>query len=195
MITIVESGGANIASILFALNRLGVNAQLSHDAKQIQKSSHVILPGVGSAGTAMAKLQQYNLLPTLRALTQPVLGICLGMQLLFDYSTEGEVSCLQIIPGKVKKISATAGLSVPHMGWNTFTLCQPQSLLNNIPQTAYVYFVHSYAAPVNEYTAATACHGESFAAVVQNKNFYGVQFHPERSGKWGTKILKNFLEL
>lgn len=195
MITIVDSGGANIASIIFALKRLGVTAQLSCDAEVIRASSHVILPGVGSAETAMRRLQQCNLVGVLQSLTQPVLGICLGMQLLFDFSEEGSASCLGIIPGKIKKIADQPDLSVPHMGWNRLTITQSHLLTKGVDNHAYMYFAHSYVAPITEYTCSVACYGENFSAVVAKNNFFGTQFHPERSSEMGAKILRNFLEL
>lgn len=195
MITIVNSGGANIASIQFCLERLGIRAELSHDVEIIKNSSHIILPGVGAAVTTMKRLQLYSLVDALRSLTQPVLGICLGMQILFDYSEEGSIECLGLIPGKVMKFKENTGLTVPHMGWNTFEKIKDCKLLNNVPDNAYSYFVHSYFAPVTEYTSAMTTYGGSFASVVQYKNYFGTQFHPERSSDIGKIILKNFLEL
>jgi glutamine amidotransferase len=195
MITIVDSGGANISSIKFSLERLGVTAQLSHDAHIIKQSSHIILPGVGSASSAMKRLNDYALTTVLCSLSQPVLGICLGMQILFDFSEEGNVDCLGLIPGKIKKISTEKSLIVPHIGWNTLKIIKNNAILKNVPDFSYTYFVHSYVAPLGEYTSAMTCYGENFTSVVQYKNFYGTQFHPERSSKMGAIILKNFLEL
>jgi len=196
MITIVESGGANIASIQCALARLGVNAELSRDPNTIRQSSHVILPGVGSAGNAMQQLQKNSLVDVIPALTQPVLGICLGMQLLFDFSAENDSECLGIIPGKINKLTSKhEKLIVPHMGWNTLTILERNRLLKNIPIHSYSYFVHSYAASIGKFTCASTFYGENFSAVVQKNNFYGTQFHPEKSSVVGSIILKNFLEL
>lgn len=195
MLTIVDYGGANIASIQFAFERLGVIAQLSRDAEIIKSSSHVILPGVGTASVAMNHLKKYDLIEVVRSLTQPVLGICLGMQLLFNRSAEGEVDCLQLIPGNIKEFTASDEVRVPHMGWNTIESITASVLMHAIPNNSYVYFVHSYTAPVTKYTTATSSHGELFSAAVQYKNFFGTQFHPERSGEIGAKILKNFLEV
>lgn len=195
MITIVDSGGANISSILFAFERFGVKAKLSRDAEMIKKSSHIILPGVGAAATTMNCLKQYALFDVLRSLTQPVLGICLGMQILFDFSAEENVECLNVIPGKITKLAGKKSLSVPHMGWNTLTIIKDNVLLKNISDQAYTYFAHSYFAPVSEYTTAITNYGETFTAAVQYKNFYGTQFHPERSSDVGMKIFQNFLEL
>ncbi len=198
MITIIDSGGANIASIQFSLQRFGVDAQLSRDVEIIKKSTHLILPGVGSASYAMQYLQQYNLIETILSLTQPVLGICLGMQLLFDFSEEGQTPCLGLIPGNIKKISPlnqTEKLIVPHMGWNKINIIKQNSILKNIKANDYAYFVHNYIAPVNEYTLAQTIHGINFSAIVNLNNFYGVQFHPERSSDMGNQLLQNFLEL
>ena len=193
MITIVDSGGANIASVLFALERLGVSASVSVDADEIRQASHVILPGVGSAYRIMQRLKSLQLNDVLRNLTQPLLGICVGMQVLFEYSEEGEVACLGVMPGIIKKL--TGAPILPHMGWNTLDIIQDNALLKHIPEKTYVYFVHSFAAPVVKDTCAMTHYGESFSAVVAYKNFFGTQFHPERSGAMGQKLLKNFLEI
>lgn len=195
MITLVDSGGSNIASIKFMLERLGLTAQFSHDAEVIKKSSHIILPGVGSAAGAVACLKKYRLFDVLRSLTQPVLGICLGMQLFFEFSAEGEATCLGLIPGRIKKISKKEGLSIPHMGWNTVKIIKENPIMNNIADNSYFYFAHSYVAPITEHTSALTCYTEEFPAVIQYKNFFGTQFHPERSGEVGMTVLKNFLRL
>jgi glutamine amidotransferase len=196
MITIIDSGGANIASIQDAFERLGVTAKLSGDAEVIKKSTHVILPGVGSAGSAMQQLRQHSLVEVIRSLTQPVLGICLGMQLLFDFSDEGNVECLKLIPERIVKISSEEkNLIVPHMGWNTLEILDDDVILKDIPNHSCAYFIHSYMAPVGNYTSAITSYGEKFSAAIQQGNFYGTQFHPERSSMIGSKILKNFLEL
>jgi glutamine amidotransferase len=196
MITIIDSGGANISSIQFSLERLGVTAKLSNDIGVIKKSSHIILPGVGSASSAMKRLTELSLIEVIRSLTQPVLGICLGMQILFDFSEEGNIECLRLIPGKVLKISANdKKLIVPHMGWNTLDLIKSDLIMKDVPNHSYAYFIHSYAAPVGKYTSAMTCYGGNFSAAVQHNNFYGTQFHPERSSVTGSIILKNFLEL
>lgn len=195
MIAIIDSGGANISSILFALQRLGKQAQLTKQAKIIQQSSHVILPGVGAAAAAMKRIRELNLQDVIPKLTQPVLGFCLGMQLLYEYSTENvTTSCLGIIPGTVKKIAAE-NLPIPHMGWNQIKISNRQTILKDIADQQYFYFIHSFCAPINKATIATACYGEEFSAACQWNNFYATQFHPERSGQVGAQILKNFLEL
>jgi glutamine amidotransferase len=196
MITIVDSGGANISSIQFCLERLGVTARLSNHADVIKKSSHIILPGVGSAASAMKCLNENSLTQVIRSLTQPVLGICLGMQILFDFSEEGNTDCLGLIPGKIRRMSANdMKLIVPHMGWNTINVIENDLIMKNVINHSYAYFIHSYAAPVGKYTSAITCYGGGFSAAVQRNNFFGTQFHPERSSFTGSIILKNFLEL
>lgn len=194
MIVVVDSGGANFFSIISSIRQLGFDATLTHDAATIKNASHVILPGVGSATTGMQRLNKYHLIDVIRELQQPVLGICLGMQLLFDYSEEGNVECLKLIPGRITKLKAQESVVVPHMGWNQLMIHDSTSLLKGIDQAAYCYFTHSYIAPVNEFTIASAKYGKTFAAAVQHRNFFGTQFHPERSSWIGKTILKNFLE-
>lgn len=195
MITVIDYGGSNLSSIIYSLNRLGFSAKISQDAKTIINSSHVILPGVTSAETAMKNLLDLSLIDVIRTLTQPVLGICLGMQILFDHSEEGNVPCLQIIPGNVKGLCPHENVTVPHMGWNAVKKLNNEFIMKNIPDLSYVYYVHSYAAPVGLFTSALTNHGNMFSASVQYRNFFGTQFHPERSGIIGDRILKNFLEL
>ncbi|CAN5257861.1 imidazole glycerol phosphate synthase subunit HisH [soil metagenome] len=196
MIVIVNSGGANIASIVFALERMNVKAELSHNTEIIRQASHVILPGVGAAAAAMQRLKQHDLIATLQSLTQPVLGICLGMQLLFSHSNEGDVACLDIIPGTIELFNAKVDLTIPHMGWNTLQIDNKASpLVKNIEDNSYVYFVHSYIAPLSSATVASTDYGQKFSAIVEKDNFFGTQFHPERSGVVGAKILENFLKL
>ncbi len=194
-VVIIAGGGANIASLQFALERLGANSQVSADPERIRNASHVILPGVGAAADAMSRLCQRNLDTLLPALKQPVLGICLGMQLLFEASEEGPANCLGIIPGLATRFAAAAGLPVPHMGWNTLSIDRPSALLEDISPGDYAYFVHSYALSTGAATIASSRYGEPFSACVQQGNFYGVQFHPERSAKVGARLLRNFLQL
>lgn len=195
MLAIVDSGGANIASVRFALERLGIASELTADPAAIRSADRVILPGVGSAQEGMRKLREKNLVEVIRGLTQPVIGFCLGEQLLFESSAEGDTVSLGLIPGRVARLPEAPGLTVPHMGWNTLEVLRDTPLLAGIPRDARFYFVHSFAGPVNDFTLATATHGAPFAAVVQRGNFYGVQFHPERSGPAGAQLLKNFLTL
>jgi glutamine amidotransferase len=195
MITIVDYGGSNLASIMYSLNRLGVSAKISRDKKTIKKSRHVILPGVTSAHTAMNNLIKYSLIDEIRSLTQPVLGICLGMQILFEYSEEWNIPCLLIIPGRVKALIPDKDLSVPHIGWNAIHKINDNLIIRDIPDLSYVYYVHRYVAPIGLFTSAVTSHTCSFSASIQHRNFFGTQFHPERSGPIGARILKNFLEL
>lgn len=195
MLAIVDSGGANIASVRFALERLGVQSELTSDPAVIRSAERVILPGVGSAAEGMKRLQAKGLVECVRGLTQPVLGVCLGMQLLFEESEEdGGVETLGVIPGKVALLPSSPGITVPHMGWNTLTTGREPKLLDGIEPDARFYFVHSYAAPVNAFTIASATHGTPFSAMVQRGNFSGAQFHPERSGPAGARLLQNFVE-
>jgi len=194
-IVIVESGGANIASLQFALQRLGAPCEVSANAQRIAAASHVILPGVGAAADAMARLRRsalHEVIPTLR---QPVLGICLGMQLLFEASEEGRAHCLGVIPGLAARFIDAPSRPVPHMGWNTLEIQRECALLGGLGDGDYAYFVHSYALPVSEATVATSRYGVPFSACVQWRNFYGVQFHPERSAAVGARLLHNFLEI
>jgi imidazole glycerol-phosphate synthase subunit HisH len=195
MLAIVDSGGANISSVRFALERLGVSGELTADPAVIRAAKRVILPGVGSAQEGMKRLQAKGLVEVVRGLQQPVLGICLGMQLLFDASEEGNTPSLGIIPGRVALLPESPGITVPHMGWNTLTMRPDTPLLKGFNAATRFYFVHSFAGPVNAFTVASCDHGTPFAAVVQRGNFSGVQFHPERSGAAGAQLLKNFLEM
>ena len=198
MIAIIDSGGANIASVTFALERCGATATLTTDAEMIASADKVILPGVGAAPVAMAQLQKAGLVDCIRGLTQPVLGICLGMQLLFERSEEGDTALLGLIPGTVGAFHPAPGLSIPHMGWNRLLPtagAAANPLLEGIDDGAHVYFVHSYFAPVSGDTVAACRYGADFTALVAHGNFMGAQFHPERSGPIGARILQNFLEL
>ena len=192
-VVLVDSGGANIGSVRYALGRLGVQAAMSGEADVIRAADRVILPGVGAAGPAMARLNELGLVDVLRSLAQPLLGICLGMQLLFDDSEEGGVACLGLVPGRVRRMPESPGVRVPHMGWNRLQPTRPSLLLDGIPDGAQAYFVHSYAAPVTDDCLARCGHGADFAAVVQRGNVGGAQFHPERSAATGARLLENFL--
>lgn len=193
-VVLVDSGGSNIGSLRFALQRLGVDAGLTDDADAIRNADHVILPGVGAADRGMARLRERGLVDTVRGLTQPVLGVCLGMQLLFEHSEEGDTPCLGILPGRLRRFDSAA-LRVPHMGWNALRVERAAPLVGGIDSGAFVYFVHSYAAPVGVATLASCDYGSAFSAVVRSGNFFGMQFHPERSGEVGARLLQNFLEL
>ncbi|MGI5308879.1 imidazole glycerol phosphate synthase subunit HisH [Rheinheimera sp. WS51] len=192
-LVIVDTGCANISSVYFACQRLGAKVRVSRDLKLIKQAKRIILPGVGTANNAMAKLQQADLITCLQQLQQPVLGICLGMQLLTQYSDEGNVDCLKLIPGKVAAMPSQM-VRLPHMGWNTLSHIAPHPLLNGITKQDYFYFVHSFAVAPSEHTIARCHYGEDFSALIAKDNITGAQFHPERSGKAGAKLLDNFLK-
>ena len=194
-VLIIDSGGANLASLQFALERLGARAAVSSDAREIAAAARVILPGVGSAADAMRRLLQAQLAELLPTLRQPVLGICLGMQLLFERSAEGMTKCLGVLPGTVRRLQAAPERPVPHMGWNQLTGLREDPLLGGIEPGEYFYFVHSYAVPASEVTLAQVHYGEAISAVVRRGNFWGTQFHPERSASAGARLLGNFLAL
>lgn len=194
-LAIIDSGGANIGSVIHALKRLGAEPVFTADAATIRAADRVLLPGVGAAGAAMSRLLDAGLTQCIRELRQPVLGICLGMQLLFEKSEEDDTECLGVIPGTLKKMKSSQGIRVPHMGWNTTTVVRDDPLLAGLPEKPWFYFVHSYCAPLGDATLASCLHGEPFAAIVRQGNFCGAQFHPERSAASGARLLANFLEL
>ena len=189
---LIDYGAGNVQSVKYALNRLGIEPILTKDHDIIRSADKVIFPGVGAADSAMKQLKASGLDKLIPTLTQPVLGICVGMQLMCKSSTEGNVDCLGIIDVEVKKFDK--GLKIPHMGWNNIQDIK-SSLFNGNHNAEQMYFVHSYYVPVNEYTIATTDYGVPFSAAIQKDNFYAVQFHTEKSGDIGEKILKNFLEL
>ena len=192
-VAVVNSGGANIASVLHALRRLGVEPIFTADPAIIRQAEQVILPGVGAAGHAMETLREHGLTDVLCTLKQPVLGICLGMQLLFESSEEDDAKLLGIIPARINKLKHSTDIRVPHMGWNSIN-CIKVDPISEPLSGQWFYFVHSYAAPVGEWTLAETVHGQSFSALVKQNNFYGAQFHPERSATAGAALLKNFME-
>lgn len=194
-VVLIDAGGANIGSVRYALERLGASARLSADPGEIAAADRVILPGVGAAATGMARLHALGLVELVRSLQQPLLGVCLGMQLLFESSDEGDVQCLGLLPGRVRRLEGGPGLRVPHMGWNTLEKGPADPLLAGIGSDAQAYFVHTYAAPPGAFTLATTTHGKPFSAVVRRGNRMGAQFHPERSSATGARLLANFLEL
>ena len=192
MIAIVNTGGANLASIQNALTRLGRESIVSLDRTELDKASHLILPGVGHAGFAMERLKSSALVSYLREQEKPVLGICLGMQILFSSSEEGDTDCLDLVGGRVTKLAATPEVRVPHMGWSRIERTEKDSvLLEGVAPEAYFYFVHSYQAPRSDWTVAQTSAG--IPAVIEHRNFFATQFHPERSGDAGAGLLKNFL--
>lgn len=194
-VAIIDSGGANIASLLYGFQRLGTHARLTSDANEIRTADRVVLPGVGAARDAMDRLRKNGLIDVIRGLTQPVLGICLGMQLLADGSEEDDVDCLGILPGVATRLPAGADCPVPNMGWCQLELRDGHDILRGIASGYYFYFLHSFALPVSGLTLATARHAAPFSAVVAKDNFVAVQFHPERSSSAGAKLLQNFLGL
>ena len=194
-VVLVDAGGTNIGSVFYALERLGIEAEMSNDADRIRVASHVILPGVGAAGEGMRRLRSSGLDRLIPSLTQPVLGICLGMQLLYEHSEEDDIECLGVIPGQIRRLRYQPGLRVPHMGWNVLQVERQDPLLAGVSDGAFAYFVHSYAAPVGPCTLVRSEHGQPFSAVVRSGNFCGIQFHPERSATVGARLLRNFLEL
>jgi glutamine amidotransferase len=194
-VAIIDGTGSNIASLRFALERLGSESVLTTDADVIRRATHVILPGVGAASKAMESLRGGGLDRLIPGLSQPVLGICLGMQLLFDASEEDDARCLGIIAGTARRFDSAPGRPVPHTGWNQIRKIADLPLLDGVQDGASCYFIHSYALPVGASTAAVANYGVDFAAMARERNFLATQFHPERSGEVGARILRNFLTL
>ena len=192
-VAIVDTGGANIASVQNALQRLGRSGTLVRDRASLFESSHIILPGVGAAGEAMRRLRASGLGDALRECSQPVLGICLGLQLLCDRSEENELDCLGVVPGVARRLRPAPARAVPHMGWNTVSGDRKSRLLAGIPPGTYFYFVHSYVVPVIDCTTGITGYGENFTSVLEHRNFFATQFHPERSSSQGAKVLANFL--
>lgn len=194
-VALVDAGGANFASVRHALERQGARVRLARDADALRGAQHIILPGVGAARPAMALLRERGFDAALRAVEVPLLGICLGMQLMFEHSAEGDVQALGILPGRVEALPASAGVRVPHMGWNSIWPTRPAPLLEGLPAGAAMYFVHGFAAAHDEACIARCVHGRPFAAAVQRDQVFGVQFHPERSGAAGARVLANFLRV
>lgn len=194
-VAIIDTGGANLGSVRQALERLGASPHIARDADDLMGARCAILPGVGAARTAMQSLRERGFDQALQTLEAPLLGICLGMQLLFDSSEEGDVPCLGLLGGAVRRLHPEIGIHVPHMGWNQLQAHCNAPLLEGIPDDAQVYYVHSFAAPVTDDCIATCTHGARFAAAVQRGHRVGVQFHPERSGAVGARLLANFLAI
>lgn len=191
-IVIVDYGAGNVKSVQFALERLGYQSICSNDASTIQAADKVIFPGVGEANSAMLEIKKFGLEKVIPKLIQPVLGICLGMQLMCRFSEENNTSCLNIFPMDVLRFSND--LKVPQISWNTITnLACP--IFKGVPEDSFVYYVHSYYVPLNEYTIATTDYGKAYAGAIRKENFYACQFHPEKSSDIGERILKNFIEL
>lgn len=191
-LVIVNTGCANISSVRYAIERMGYAVSVSDNIEEIQNADKVFLPGVGSASAAMGEIRSKQLEPTLQSLTQPVLGICLGMQLMTSSSEEGSASCLNLLQAQVKRMQI-GELRLPHMGWNTVKAEKDSVLFDGI-DNEYFYFVHSYSVGIGNYTLASCDYGSRFSASIGQDNFYGVQFHPERSSTAGAKLLQNFIE-
>ena len=193
-VAVIDAGGANFGSVCYALERLGARPRIVRDADALAGAPRVLLPGVGAAGPAMSLLRERGFAEVLPVLPVPLLGICLGMQLLFEASDEGDVACLGVLPGRVRKLAGGPGLRVPHMGWNTLEQVAASPLLGGIERDAHAYFVHGYAVPVTGDCIAACTHGERFAAMVARGRIAGAQFHPERSSATGARLLANFLQ-
>ena len=196
MIAIIDYDTGNLRSVCNALDRIGAEYVLTDDPQVIAGADRVLLPGVGEASSAMRKLQERGLCDVIKSLKVPVLGICIGMQLMCRHSEEGNVDCLGIFDSIVRKFDAdsSAGVKVPHMGWNSVTQLKT-GLFDGLSDGDFVYFVHSFAADVCEDTIAVSDNGRSFSAAMNKDNFYGAQFHPEKSGEVGENILRNFMKL
>ncbi|WP_135444850.1 imidazole glycerol phosphate synthase subunit HisH [Vibrio tasmaniensis] len=199
-VVIIDTGCANVSSVKFAIERLGYAVEISKEPEVVLAADKLFLPGVGTASEAMKNLQERDLVSLVKQVEKPLLGICLGMQLLGKLSQEkGQkadalVECLGLCDGEVRLLE-TGDLPLPHMGWNTVTATPNHPLFKDIEEDEYFYFVHSFAMPVGDYTIAQCDYGNPFTAAVQSGNYYGVQFHPERSSKAGSKLIQNFLEL
>jgi imidazole glycerol-phosphate synthase subunit HisH len=195
MTAIIDYGAGNTRSVMNVLDRLGCKYVLTSDIEEISTAQRLILPGVGHAAPAMKSLQDRSLIEVIKGYKKPFLGICLGMQLMCSFSEEGETSCLGLIGLGVKKLLPSDGLKVPHMGWNKMSIDPYNPLFMGLEAEEYVYFVHSYAVPCSDATIGTCDYSGSFSAAIQKNNFFGVQFHPEKSGIKGQLILHNFLKL
>lgn len=194
MIAIVDYKMGNLRSVENALRRLGADFTVTADADVIRRADKVLLPGVGNAAEAMENLRVAGLVEVIRSLRQPVLGICVGMQVMCRHSEEGDVDCLGIFDARVKRFTPSPELKVPHMGWNKIGNLETK-LFKDLEGGSYVYFVHSYYPELCPDTIATATHGVMFSAALKYENFYGTQFHPEKSGDVGERIIANFLQL
>ena len=194
-VAIIKYNAGNIYSVDCALKRVGVDAVITDDEEVLKSSDKIIFPGVGEAASTMHYLRQKSLDKLIKSFTQPVLGICIGMQLMCRHSEEGDVDCLNIFDVDVKRFCPMKNEKIPHMGWNSLHLQNNGRLFQGIPEDTYVYFVHSYYVPVTAYCIATCDYQCSFAAAICKNNFYGCQFHPEKSAGAGEKIIKNFLDI
>lgn len=194
-VALIDAGGANLGSVRYAVERLGADIRIARDADALQGCDRIVLPGVGAAAPAMALMRERGLDESLRRLEVPLLGICLGMQLLFQSSGEGDVACLGLLPGRVRRLQSRPGLRVPHMGWNRLRRERDCALTAGLEDGERAYFVHAYAAPVDAACVASCAHGDGFAAIVGQGLAWGMQFHPERSAATGARLLSNFLAM
>jgi glutamine amidotransferase len=194
MIALIDYNAGNTASVANALDVLGKKFVLTKSENEICNADKIIFPGVGEASFAVKQLHKNNLINLLRIVKKPLLGICLGMQLLYEFSEEGSIPCLGILPGTVKRFDSSR-ITVPHMGWSEIFFTKESKLFNGIKEKEFFYFANSYYVPVDDNTTSIANHDVDFAASIEKDNIYGVQFHPEKSGEAGLKVLKNFVEL
>jgi len=194
VIGIIEHGAGNVRSVCNALERLGADFFIASSVDELERAHKLILPGVGEARSAMDSLARSGLLEWLPTIKAPFLGICIGMQILFDRSDERETTCLGLVPGRVRRFQGEH-VKIPHMGWNRVAIRGHSPLFQGIAEGEYFYFVHSFHAPIVRHTVAVTCHEVDFSAAVQRDNYFGVQFHVEKSGNAGTQVLKNFIEL
>lgn len=198
-LALIDAGGANLGSVRYAFERLGITPRIVGDADGLAGADRIVLPGVGAAAPAMAALRLQGFDAALRETRVPLLGICLGMQLLYEASEEGDVECLGVIPGRVRRMQPQAGARIPHMGWNALRCHRSGSaprdggLLEGVHDGDQAYFVHGFAAPIDDHTLLSTCHGTSFAAMVRHGRCVGMQFHPERSSALGATLLRNFI--
>lgn len=191
-IVVIKYNAGNIRSVLFALERIGVEAVVTDDYDEIRKADRVIFPGVGEASSAMKYLHEKGLVEVIQSLKQPVLGICLGMQLLCEFSSENTTHCLSVFPEQVLKFPEMSTFKVPQIGWNNIYNLK-SNLFKGVAEGAFVYFVHGFYVPSNPFSIATTNYMSDYSSAIQKDNFYAVQFHPEKSGETGEQILRNFL--
>lgn len=194
MIAMIDYGAGNTASVANVLKQLNAEFVLTNEKQKIIEADKIILPGVGEASSAMRKLKELNLIDTIKNLSTSFLGICLGMQLLCEKTEEGDVECLGLIPVQVKRFDDDK-VKVPHMGWNDVHQLNDKAIFNKIEENSFFYFAHSYYVPENEFSTSVCNYGINFSSSIKYKNFYGVQFHPEKSAEQGIQIIKNFLDL
>lgn len=194
MIALIDYGAGNLKSVANALSDLNVEFFITANTEEINKAEKIIFPGVGEAASAMSKLKEKDIVDAIKETSKPLLGICLGMQLLATFSEERNTKCLDVISTVVKRFDSEQ-IKVPHMGWNRVEYINRNILFSHIESGDYFYFANSYYLPISEYTIADTTYGSPFCSAINKNNFYGVQFHPEKSGKTGIRVLNNFIEL